>query len=186
MTIQANGSGTITGEVFDDVSGDGTLSTGDAGIPGVTVELLATNNAVIASAVTGSGGIFTISSIPGGTYTVVEVTPSGDVLTSPAAGSYSETISTGETISNLNFGNFQTVTLTGEVFNDLNGNGALVGGEPGLSGWTVDLVNATNQVVAATTASGGGFSFDHVGPGTYSVRFSDSPALSPPRSPPCP
>ncbi len=170
VTIQANGSGTVTGEVFDDVSGDGTLTTGDTGIAGVTVELLNTSNAVIASAVSGTGGIFTISSIPGGTYTVVEVTPTGYALTTPASGNYPETISTGETISGLNFGNFQTVTLTGEVFNDANGNGTLDSGEPGLSGWTVDLVNAASQVVAATTASGGNYSFHQVGPGTYSVK----------------
>ena len=46
----------------------------------------------------------------------------------------------GQSISGLNFGNFQTVTLSGEVFNDTNGNGAPDTGEPGLSGWTVDLV----------------------------------------------
>ena len=54
------------------------------------------------------------------------------------------------------FGEFQVSTLSGEVFNDLNGNGALDGGEPGLAGWTVNLVNSSSQTVATTTTDSHG------------------------------
>ena len=42
-------------------------------------------------------------------------------------------------------------TVTGEVFNDLNGNGSLDNGEPGLAGWTVQLVDGSNNVIDTTT-----------------------------------
>ena len=70
---------------------------------------------------------------------------------SPPSGTYTETLGSGQSVANLNFGDFQTVTFSGEVFNDLNGNGTLDGGEPGLAGWTVNLLNSSNQVVATAT-----------------------------------
>ena len=170
VTIESNVNGTVSGEVFDDVSGSGTLKSGDPGIPGVTVELLGPNSVVVASATSDSQGNYTISNIPAGSYSVVEVTPSGYVLTAPASGDYSENNTSGQTISGLNFGNFQTVTLSGEVFTDNNGNGAPDGGEPGLSGWTVDLVNSANQVIATTSVANGSYAFNNVGPGTYTVK----------------
>ena len=170
VTIESNVSGTVSGEVFDDVSGSGTLVSGDPGISGVKVELLGPNSVVVASATSDSQGNYTITSIPAGSYSVVEVTPAGDVLTAPASGAYSENNTGGQLISGLNFGNFQTVTLSGEVFNDTNGNGAPDSGEPGLSGWTVDLVNRANQVIAITSAADGSYAFNDVGPGTYTVK----------------
>ena len=170
VTIESNVSGTVSGEVFDDVSGSGALLSGDPGIPGVTVELLGPNSVVVASATTDSQGNYTITSIPAGSYSVAEVTPSGYLLTTPASGAYSENNTGGQSISGLNFGNFQTATLSGEVFNDTNGNGTADSGEPGLSGWTVDLVNSANQVIATTSAANGSYAFNNVGPGTYNVK----------------
>jgi hypothetical protein len=45
-------------------------------------------------------------------------------------------------------------TLSGTVFNDLNGDQSSDGGtDPGLGGWTVDLLDSTNVVVETTTTS---------------------------------
>ena len=94
------------------------------------------------------------------------------------------TTSSGGDLAGLNFGEFVPVTLGGEVYNDSNGDGALESGEPGLSGWTVDLVNAANQTVSTTTGSGGSYSFSGVGPGSYTIEavaqsgFVASPATS--------
>ena len=61
-------------------------------------------------------------------------------------------------------------TLNGEVYNDLNGDGTLQAGDPGLSGWTVQLLNTSNSVVAtATTDSSGDYSFTGVISGSYTV-----------------
>ena len=57
------------------------------------------------------------------------------------------------------------------MFNDLNGNGTLDPGDPGLSGWTVDLLDSVGNIVATTvTDSNGDYSFSDLGPGTYTVQ----------------
>ena len=62
-------------------------------------------------------------------------------------------------------------TINGEVYNDLNGNGSLDGGEPGLAGWTVELLNSANSVVdTTTTASSGDFTFTGIAPGSYTLE----------------
>ena len=61
-------------------------------------------------------------------------------------------------------------TLNGEVYDDLNGNGTLDGGEPGLAGWTINLLNGSSSVVATTTTDANGdYSFTGVAPGSYTV-----------------
>ena len=51
---------------------------------------------------------------------------------------YTLTATSGSSQTGLDFGNFQLVNFTGDIYNDLNGNGNLDPGEPGLQGWTVD------------------------------------------------
>ncbi|MBV7333569.1 carboxypeptidase regulatory-like domain-containing protein [Chloroflexi bacterium TSY] len=58
------------------------------------------------------------------------------------------------------------------VWSDLNGNGLQDGGEPGVDGVTVELLDAGGSVISNTVTAGGGFySFTNLDPGTYSVRF---------------
>ena len=161
---------TLSGEVFADANGNGSLDAGEPGLSGVKVELLGGSGQVIATVTTGSDGTYSFTIDAPGNYSVEEVTPSGATLTTPASGSYVETLASGQAIGGLDFGNFQTVTLSGEVFDDINGDGSLESGEPGLSGWTVNLVNSSNRVIAATTDSSGRYSFAGVGPGKYTVE----------------
>ncbi len=67
---------------------------------------------------------------------------------------------------------FQPITIGGRVFDDLNGNGRLDPGEPGLAGWTVQLVSPhTGSVIAKqTTNQNGHYAFANLGTGTYRVR----------------
>ena len=63
-----------------------------------------------------------------------------------------------------------STTITGVSFYDSNTNGVLDAGEPGLSGWTIQLYDNNNLVVASTTtATNGSYSFTDVEPGTYHV-----------------
>ena len=44
-------------------------------------------------------------------------------------------------------------------------------GEPGLPGWTIDLLDSAGAIVATTvTDANGNYSFTDVGPGTYTVQ----------------
>ncbi|MCL4394698.1 MAG: carboxypeptidase regulatory-like domain-containing protein, partial [Chloroflexi bacterium] len=58
------------------------------------------------------------------------------------------------------------------VWNDLNGNGVQDAGEPGVGGVTVNLLNASGQVIATTTTdSNGKYEFTNLAAGTYAVQF---------------
>jgi hypothetical protein len=60
--------------------------------------------------------------------------------------------------------------VCGRKFSDLNRNGVQDGGEPGLAGWTVELRDLANNVVAsATTAANGDYCFNGIQCGNYLV-----------------
>jgi len=163
---------TISGEVFNDLNGNGTLDPGEPGLQGWTVDLLNSQNNVIATTTTDANGDYSLTGIGPGTFTVQEVLQSGWTQTAPGGpGTYRVTTVSGATDGGDNFGNFLPVTISGEVFNDLNGNGSLDPGEPGLQGWTIQLLNSGNTVIAsATSDSNGNYSFANVGSGTYTIR----------------
>ncbi len=66
------------------------------------------------------------------------------------------------------------VGLSGYVFNDLNGNGTMDSGEPGMAGVIVTLTgtatDGTTVTLTATTDANGFYSFTQLGAGTYSLQ----------------
>lgn len=189
----------ISGVKFDDTNGNGVRDAGEPGLGGWVLQLLrADNNAVLATTTTAADGKYTFTGlgrIQDKTGTVIdpatgfpvpaykaiafrvrEVLQPGWVQTSfnPA-----DIILTSNTAKNgVDFGNFKLVSVAGTVFEDVNGNGILNAGEPGLSGWEVKLYNVTNLSVplfTLTSGAGGTFSFNNLGPGTYRVRETPQP-----------
>ncbi len=81
---------TITGSVFDDANGDGTLTAGETNLAGATVYLDVDGTGTLAagdpSAVTGADGTYTITGLAAGSYTVRQVVPTGDLQTAPVLG----------------------------------------------------------------------------------------------------
>src|SRR5208337_4537716 len=130
------------------------------------------NDNFVASQLTSGGGNFNIAGLAPGTYTISEVHQSGWTQTQPVAPyTYTVTVTAGQTSGGYDFGNFQNISISGETFNDLNGNGNHDPGKPGLTGWTVDLYDANNNLVATTvTDVNGDYSFNNIGPGTYTVQ----------------
>jgi subtilisin-like proprotein convertase family protein len=66
-----------------------------------------------------------------------------------------------------------TAVIGDRVFEDQNGNGIQNGGEPGIDGVTVRLLNSPALTTAATTTTAGGglYQFTNVAPGNYVVEF---------------
>jgi protocatechuate 3,4-dioxygenase beta subunit len=161
----------ISGTVFNDLNGDGIQQAGEPGLQGWTVQLLNSSNSVVGSALTDVNGNYTITNVASGAYTVQEVLQVGYVQTDPEApGTYSVTAS-GTNITGINFGDFQRVSVSGNVFNDLNGDGIQETGEPGLQGWTVQLIDSHNNVAGSVqTDANGNYSIANVGPGAYTVQ----------------
>ena len=63
------------------------------------------------------------------------------------------------------------MTYSGTVYNDLNGNGMDDGGDPGLQGWTVELLDSNGNILATTTsAADGSYSFTDLLAGNYTIE----------------
>src|SRR5215813_13787892 len=63
--------------VWNDTDGDGTQDSGEAGISGLTVQLLNNSGTVIATTTTNSSGNYSFTNLAAGTYTVKVTPPAG-------------------------------------------------------------------------------------------------------------
>ncbi len=120
------------------MNADGVLDAGDHGAAGrvvyVDLEGSGQDQPADPCAVTDANGNYTITGLtPGIALTVREVVPAG--MRQTAAPSSTVTLSAGQTATVANFATTQILGgLRGTVFNDLDGNGVLDPGEPGLAG----------------------------------------------------
>ena len=165
--------------VWKDTDGDGVQDSGEAGLSGVTVQLLNSSNTVIATATTDSNGNYTFTNVTGGTYTVKVASsslPAGYAPTYDLDGlgtAHTATFSLSANRTDVDFGYRQppAFSVGDRVWKDTDGDGVQDSGEVGLSGVTVQLLNSANTVVAtATTNSSGNYSFTNIATGTYTVK----------------
>lgn len=170
--------GTLSGTVFNDVNGDGVQQSSEPGLAGWEVYLDTNNNGLLdygeLAAVTDASGSYTISGIGPGTYNLRIIRQSGWVTPS---GGLSAQISSG---SNLTFDWALSQpssggTISGTIFNDMNVNGALDPGEPGLAGFQMYLDLNNDGVfdsgdLVATSDSTGHYAFTGLAQGTYQLQ----------------
>lgn len=116
----------ISGVVWNDANGDGIQNGTEAGVPGVTVDLLDDSAAVVNTAVTGPGGTYAFNNLVGGDYAVSVIAPagyafsptdrglddSGDSDTDATGTTSLLTLAPGATIATVDAGVFQT---SGEI-----------------------------------------------------------------------
>jgi uncharacterized protein (DUF2141 family)/type II secretory pathway pseudopilin PulG len=123
---------TVYGYVFHDVDGNGNRGPNEAGIPNVSVDV--SGNQVI----TNSYGVYS-AVVGAGSYTVTETDPTN--YTSTTSNSVPVNITQGE-VKRVDFGDQATTAtgvIKGTVYNDLNSNGAMDAGEPGVQGVTISF-----------------------------------------------
>jgi uncharacterized repeat protein (TIGR01451 family) len=192
--------------VWIDADGDGIQDGTEVGINGVTVTLF--NGAGVQQAQTttannpvgGAPGYYLFADLaPGDYYVVFSNIPTGyefspqdqggdDAVDSDANPATGQTVTTnltpGENDVTWDAGLVPLASLGNFVWLDTNGNGIQDGGETGVPGVTVELLDLGNNVVATDTTDANGFYlFENLSPGSYAVRFSDLPAgyeFSPP------
>ncbi len=88
------------------------------------------------------------------------------IFQAPAV-SAEQSLGTDESEASVNFSNI--LSLNGTVFNDLNGNGFMDEGEPGLPGWTIRLMQDEMEVLNVTSDQLGEYIFEGLDAGEYVV-----------------
>ena len=181
----------VGGVVWLDADDDGRRQTGDAGVQGAAVQLTMTDGA-------DAGKIFTATTDETGSYRFDGVTPGRAEISVTLAEGYAfaknangvrrvsvipmqdsvsgqtETldIASGENNSDLDIGVVRVGTITGTVWQDSQYDGVYGRKETGLSGATVELVNAADgqTVRTAATDENGEYALDFVRVGEYALR----------------
>ncbi len=185
VSIAACLEGTISGQKFNDLNGDGIQQPGDLGLAGVTFFLDANNNGVLdpgeTSTVTDASGNYTFDGLLPGIYLVREVQPSGSLQTTvnPAP----ILLIAEQDVLGVNIGNFMMVSIGGQKFGDANGNGVQNPGDVGLAGFTIFIDANNNGIldpgeVNTVTDASGNYTFTNVGPGTYTIREVQQPGYT--------
>ncbi len=189
---------TITGFAFEDINNDGIRNTlVDQPIAGVTVQLLDSLDAIVATTTTApilstpADGKYVFTGLIPGTYRVRMISPTNYIVTQQNIGTNmgsdevndsdisfstnttnSLVISFAQTLSDVSGGFFNPSSISGNVFQDLDYNG-LDNGEPGMEAVNVTLYNLNLDLdeFGTTTDSSGNYHFDNLRPGSYQVRF---------------
>lgn len=164
--------GSIGDTVWFDTDGDGLLSAGESGIPGITVTL---GGPIVANTTTDVNGTYTFGDLPAGDYNVkVGTGPVGTTPTTPM--SFDVALAEGQDFTDADFGFGPVIvepvlgSIGDRVWLDINGNGWMDGSEHGLAGVRLLLtVPGTTATVEATTDADGVYHFDNLEAGTYDV-----------------
>jgi uncharacterized repeat protein (TIGR01451 family) len=188
---------TLGDTVWNDTNHNGVQDNGEAGVSGVTVELVltCTDSQAISTTTTDGSGIYHFNNLAAGSYVVRFILPNGYVFTTPnqsdntAADSDADmttgctpaiALDAGENDTSWDAGIYQPVvnpelaSVGDIVWNDANQNGVQDNGEPGVGGVTVELLNACadSQAISTTTTDGNGiYHFNNLNAGSYIVRF---------------
>jgi hypothetical protein len=197
--------GTISGQKFNDLAGDGVKDACDPPVSGLQIHLFdkATSGvAVHQHTLTDASGNYSFT-VPAGEYIVCEQggpAPASPAQTFPASdgsggacathvgvtGSrgYDIVLTAGQNVTSQDFGNFYGGTISGQKFNDLNGNGVKDAGDPPVSGLQIHLLDkaTTGSTVHLDTLTdgSGNYSFGPLQPGEYIVCEQGGPAPASP------
>ena len=177
VNVPAKSPNIISGMKYNDLNGNGAKDTGEPGVANWEIDLVyvvpgPATDILLAQASTDGNGAYKFVNIPPGSYEIKEMARQGWAATTATVRS----VKVPGMTSNQDFGNRLATppslgSILGIKFNDLNGNGVRDQGEPTLSGWTIELKNASTLAVisTATTGADGSYSFLNITPANYVV-----------------
>ncbi|MDO5379011.1 MAG: SdrD B-like domain-containing protein, partial [Clostridia bacterium] len=191
LYIGAMLSGSISGTVYDDVNDDAKLDDSEEFFAGVLVELLDTQDGVLAERVTGESGSYSFEGLAPGRYRVRFTAPDGCAFSgtekTAAKGGVQESesevsttkliaVTAGEATAGADAGVVRLCEAAGVLWEDRNADGLWNEGESALEGVSVQLMNGAGHTVLETaqTDENGAFSFGRLRPNTYKLRI-DAP-----------
>jgi len=192
----------LSGTVFADLANDGVQQLpADLGLAGVTIDLTGADDlgaAVSATTTTAADGTYSFTGLRPGTYTVTEPTqPAGTVNGITTAGSTGGTatpvatlpsvisaiplVTSGAFSTGNNFAEIPNNSgIGGRVWLDADNDGVIDAGESGIAGVTVTLTgtDTIGRPVerTLTTDAQGGYLFENLAPGSYTVTEPTQPA----------
>ncbi|MDM8539627.1 SdrD B-like domain-containing protein [Desulfococcaceae bacterium HSG9] len=174
-----NYDGAIGDTVWLDLDGDGVQDAGEAGIPGVTINLYDGDGNLVGTVATDSDGKYLFDELPPGDYTVkvdTSTLPPGLAQTYDADGGLdsqsSLTLGPGEQNLDQDFGYQPPSGSIGDtIWSDTNGNGVQDAGEPGIPGVTVYLYDGSGNLVdTQVTDANGHYLFTDLPAGDYTIK----------------
>jgi uncharacterized repeat protein (TIGR01451 family) len=180
-------------QVWVDANSDQIRNAGEVGLGGITVKLYLDNNSNGLIDIGTDTLIGTTTTAPDGTYLFTGATASGtqDYLVSATTPTgYLPTVATlfryvdvtaGTTLLNADFGfvgnTVTTYTIKDRIWVDTDGDGVFDAGENGIAGVTIDLLDASLNVLGTTTTAADGtltFSGLAGGGADYTIKVTDT------------
>jgi len=178
--------GSLSGFVYHDRSNDGRRGTSEEPIANVTVELVNSNGTVVATTQTGTDGGYKFEGVIPGTYSIRETQPNGFLDGTDSPGTIAGTVvgsatNPGDLLTGVvlrqgqigvdyNFGELRTASIAGRVHVDNDGDCVYDPDELLLSGVVIRLLDSSGRQVATTTTdTSGGYQFQGIAPGNYTV-----------------
>jgi protocatechuate 3,4-dioxygenase beta subunit len=171
------------------------MPTSDPRLPGATVRLFRDDGTgtLVDTKTTDANGAYRFDGVGPGDYKIVETPPPTyfNLFPQPLPQVYPTSLIFGQNDTifvtvldvvdngSFNFGDQHLATVDGLKWHDLDGNGRWDAGEPGLPGWTIQLLDQTGSVVQSVVTMQadpslgivtGQYWFTEVAPGTYQIR----------------
>ena len=97
----------VWGSKFNDKNNNGIRDPDEPGLQGWEIKI--SNSTYTKTAITDSDGWYNFTGLEAGTYTVTETLKPGWSVTKPSGGSYTITLSSGETKTGIDFGNYKSL-----------------------------------------------------------------------------
>ncbi len=175
--------GSVSGRVWSDANGNGTFDAGEAGAPGVLVEVLSGSSVIVADTITDEAGDYSFDGLMPGSYTLQFSTLVSSSF-SVGGPTQSVTLTAGALTQASDAGLNPTPpgSISGRAWSDANGDGLRDVGESFLGGVPVEVYDETWALVGSTTTSttDGTYVLAGLAPGTYHVVVGDALHLADP------